>query len=93
MIAVASANKKLALALMMVITGSLNTISTKLADVTESEGIDGKKRKFNHPFFQAVGMFLGTFLLLLSFIAIMCFLFDCVQTHIFISFFASTSLF
>jgi drug/metabolite transporter (DMT)-like permease len=43
----------------MLITGSINTLATKLADVTSSEGIDGKSRDFNHPFFQALGMFMG----------------------------------
>jgi len=55
------------LALGMVVTGSLNTLSTKLADVTEAEGLDGDKTEFNHPFVQALGMFLGEFSCLLVF--------------------------
>ncbi|KAK9876116.1 hypothetical protein WA026_011234 [Henosepilachna vigintioctopunctata] len=55
------------LALMMVITGSINTLSTKWADETESVGRDGKKRPFDHPFFQASCMFLGEFLCLVVF--------------------------
>ncbi|CAH1774764.1 unnamed protein product [Owenia fusiformis] len=51
--------KQLSLALMMVVTGSINTLSTKWADRTLSKGIDGTVRHFNHPFLQAVGMFLG----------------------------------
>jgi len=43
----------------MIVTGSVNTLSTKLADVTSSKGIDGTTRDFEHPFFQALGMFLG----------------------------------
>jgi drug/metabolite transporter (DMT)-like permease len=49
----------LVLALGMLITGSLNTISTKAADnevVTDSYG---KSTNFNHPFVQAAGMFIG----------------------------------
>lgn len=42
----------------MVVTGSINTLSTKWADELESEGKDGVK-KFDHPFFQASCMFLG----------------------------------
>ncbi|KAL5014312.1 hypothetical protein ScPMuIL_008582 [Solemya velum] len=56
------------LALSMVITGSINTISTKWADVTEAVGKpEEKKHKFDHPFLQAVGMFLGEFLCLIAF--------------------------
>jgi len=55
------------LAVCMVITGSINTISTKIADDTFSEGIDGTVRKFDHPFVQAVGMFLGEFLCILAY--------------------------
>lgn len=57
----------------MLITGSLNTLTTKLADTTESEGIDGTKRDFNHPFTQALGMFFGECLCLITFrILILC---------------------
>jgi len=52
------------LALGMLFTGSVNTLVTKLADVTDSTGIDGKSNDFDHPFFQALGMFLGEFLCL-----------------------------
>jgi drug/metabolite transporter (DMT)-like permease len=55
------------LAFFMVVTGSINTISTKIADDTNSEGIDGTVRPFDHPFVQAVGMFLGEFLCILAF--------------------------
>jgi len=43
----------------MITTGSINTLATKLADVTSAEGIDGTTSTFNHPFVQALGMFLG----------------------------------
>jgi len=45
----------------MVITGTINTLSTKWADVTSAKGLDGVVQDFNHPFFQALGMFLGEF--------------------------------
>ncbi|XP_013161425.1 PREDICTED: solute carrier family 35 member F6 [Papilio xuthus] len=55
------------LALMMVITGSINTLSTKWADKLESKGSDGEIRPFNHPFLQAATMFLGEILCLVTF--------------------------
>jgi len=55
------------LALMMVITGSINTLATKWADDADSVGRDGVNRPFNHPFLQAVGMFFGEFTCLIAF--------------------------
>lgn len=55
------------LAVMMVITGSINTLSTKWADRQSAEGRDGKFHSFDHPFLQAVGMFLGEFSCLIAF--------------------------
>lgn len=55
------------LAVMMVITGSINTLSTKWADRQSAEGRDGKVHSFDHPFLQAVGMFLGEFSCLIAF--------------------------
>jgi drug/metabolite transporter (DMT)-like permease len=52
---------------MMIVTGSINTLATKWADTTPSEGRDGEVRNFNHPFLQAVGMFLGEFSCLFAF--------------------------
>lgn len=52
---------QIVLAFVMVVTGSINTLSTKWADRAEAVGIDGTKRKFDHPFLQAVGMFIGEF--------------------------------
>ncbi|XP_052865912.1 solute carrier family 35 member F6 [Anopheles cruzii] len=59
-----------ALALTMVVTGSINTLSTKWADFIQSEGSDGQVRRFVHPFVQACSMFLGEFLCLLTFKAL-----------------------
>ncbi|KAI1301310.1 Solute carrier family 35 member F6 [Halotydeus destructor] len=55
------------LAIMMVITGSINTLATKWADESKSVGRDGRLREFNHPFLQAVGMFFGEFTCLIAF--------------------------
>ncbi|KAG5890717.1 hypothetical protein JTB14_026023 [Gonioctena quinquepunctata] len=55
------------LALVMVITGSINTLSTKWADDIKSVGRDGVEKKFEHPFFQASTMFLGELSCLLVF--------------------------
>ncbi|XP_058454828.1 solute carrier family 35 member F6 [Malaya genurostris] len=55
------------LAFTLVITGSINTLSTKWADFIESESSDGQVRQFEHPFVQAWAMFLGEFLCLLTF--------------------------
>jgi drug/metabolite transporter (DMT)-like permease len=58
----------LILAVGMLITGSINTISTKLADNQNVTGLDPTTpHTFNHPFFQAVLMFLGESLCLLTF--------------------------
>lgn len=61
------------LAVMMVVTGSINTLATKWADTEYSKGVDGTVRKFDHPFLQAVGMFLGEFSCLITFKLILCY--------------------
>lgn len=58
------------LALTLVITGSINTLSTKWADNIKSESSDGQVRAFDHPFVQACSMFFGEFLCLLTFKAL-----------------------
>lgn len=55
---------------MLVFTGSINTLATKWADDSFSAGKDGTIRRFNHPFLQAVGMFLGEMSCLLAFKAL-----------------------
>ncbi|KAJ0183676.1 hypothetical protein K1T71_000099 [Dendrolimus kikuchii] len=55
------------LAVMMVITGSINSLSTKWADNLKSEGSDGQDHNFDHPFLQTLSMFLGEMLCLLVF--------------------------
>lgn len=58
---------RLGLALLLVVTGSINTLSTKWADTMEAESSDGEVRKFVHPFLQALSMFLGEILCLIAF--------------------------
>ncbi|XP_068136219.1 solute carrier family 35 member F6 [Hyperolius riggenbachi] len=51
---------QLVLAAMMLITGSINTLSAKWADNFSANGCnDLEPHQFQHPFLQAVGMFLG----------------------------------
>lgn len=57
----------LSLALLMLITGSINTLSVKWADTMKSESTDGHQRKFQHPFLQACGMFLGEMMCMVAF--------------------------
>ncbi|XP_051154615.1 solute carrier family 35 member F6-like [Leptopilina boulardi] len=55
------------LALLMVITGSFNTLSVKYADKLTSKGKDGQIRHFTHPFMQSAFMFVGEMMCLLVF--------------------------
>ncbi|XP_018425361.1 PREDICTED: solute carrier family 35 member F6 [Nanorana parkeri] len=51
---------QLILAAMMLVTGSINTLSAKWADTFSAGGCkDDPVHQFQHPFLQAVGMFLG----------------------------------
>lgn len=58
---------QLSLALVMVVTGTINTLSTKWADKLRAKSRDGVERNFDHPFFQASCMFLGEFLCFVAF--------------------------
>ncbi|CRK86921.1 CLUMA_CG000742, isoform A [Clunio marinus] len=59
------------LAILLVVTGSLNTLTTKWADKISSVGKDGgEPRTFDHPFVQACFMFFGEFMCLIVFKAI-----------------------
>lgn len=55
------------LAVLMVVTGSFNTLSVKYADQQVVEGEDGQLRHFNHPFMQSSFMFIGEMLCFLVF--------------------------
>ncbi|KAF7657722.1 hypothetical protein LDENG_00023000 [Lucifuga dentata] len=59
---------QLFLAGLMLITGSINTLSAKWADTFSAKGCYGDaEHEFSHPFLQAVGMFLGEFSCLAAF--------------------------
>ena len=52
-------NYQCILAVLMVVTGSFNTLSVKYADQQVVPGEDGQPRHFNHPFMQSSFMFVG----------------------------------
>jgi len=58
---------QLSLAVLMVVTGSINTLSTKWADQLSAKNSVGELKPFNHPFLQACTMFIGEFLCLVVF--------------------------
>nr|XP_045620292.1 solute carrier family 35 member F6-like [Procambarus clarkii]XP_045620293.1 solute carrier family 35 member F6-like [Procambarus clarkii] len=60
-------SKQLLLALVMVVTGSINTLSAKWADRIQSINRNGEKTNFNHPFFQADTMFIGEMLCMVTY--------------------------
>ncbi|XP_045116799.1 solute carrier family 35 member F6-like isoform X2 [Portunus trituberculatus] len=64
--------KQILLALMMVVTGSINTLSTKWADEIDAENSAGEVTKFVHPYFQTEGMFIGEILCMLAFYIMRC---------------------
>ncbi|XP_046741362.1 solute carrier family 35 member F6 [Diprion similis] len=61
------------LAILMVITGSLNTLSVKYADQQIVAGQDEEPRHFNHPFMQSSFMFLGEMSCMLLFKIAFCY--------------------
>ncbi|XP_033859880.1 solute carrier family 35 member F6-like [Acipenser ruthenus] len=64
---------QLLLAGMMLITGSINTLSAKWADNFSAPGCKGStEHSFSHPFLQAVGMFLGELSCLVLFHILLC---------------------
>uniref|UniRef100_F6SPB9 Solute carrier family 35 member F6 n=1 Tax=Equus caballus TaxID=9796 RepID=F6SPB9_HORSE len=64
---------QLFLAGLMLVTGSINTLSAKWADNFVAQGCGGsKEHSFQHPFLQAVGMFLGEFSCLAVFYLLRC---------------------
>ncbi|XP_061560974.1 solute carrier family 35 member F6 [Phycodurus eques] len=64
---------QLFLAGLMLITGSINTLSAKWADMFSAQGCHGDpEHAFSHPFVQAVGMFLGEFSCLGVFYILLC---------------------
>lgn len=66
--------KQIILAFLMVATGSINTLSTKWADqMTAPHKEKSDDEHFNHPFFQADGMFLGEVTCMLAFYILRCY--------------------
>ncbi|XP_067327873.1 solute carrier family 35 member F6 [Anolis sagrei] len=64
---------QLFLAGLMLVTGSINTLSAKWADKLSAVGCNGtEEHNFQHPFLQAVGMFLGEFSCLAVFHLLRC---------------------
>ncbi|XP_025723669.1 solute carrier family 35 member F6 isoform X3 [Callorhinus ursinus] len=64
---------QLFLAGLMLVTGSINTLSAKWADNFVAPGCGGiKEHSFQHPFLQAVGMFLGELSCLAAFFLLRC---------------------
>ncbi|KAI1897717.1 hypothetical protein AGOR_G00086150 [Albula goreensis] len=64
---------QLMLAAMMLITGSINTLSAKWADYFSAPGCNNSPvHTFSHPFVQAVGMFLGELSCLAVFYIALC---------------------
>uniref|UniRef100_T1IPN2 Membrane metallo-endopeptidase-like 1 n=1 Tax=Strigamia maritima TaxID=126957 RepID=T1IPN2_STRMM len=55
------------LAVLMVITGSINTLSTAIADGIAAVGIHNVKHTFDHPYVQSCGMFIGEMLCFMAF--------------------------
>eukprot|EP00076_Gallus_gallus_P039460 XP_025004998.1 solute carrier family 35 member F6 [Gallus gallus] len=64
---------QLGLAALMLLTGSINTLAAKWADNFSAAGCGGtEEHSFQHPFLQAVGMFLGEFSCLAVFYLLLC---------------------
>ncbi|XP_037076237.1 solute carrier family 35 member F6-like [Pollicipes pollicipes] len=61
---------QLFLAGLMVVTGSLNTLSTKWADTIKSVNSEGHLVHFVHPFLQACSMFVGEFSCMYAFFVV-----------------------
>merc|ERR1711970_1414653 len=59
---------KIFISILMVITGSINTLSVTGADMMEATNSNGTYVEFNHPFFQANVMMLGGMLCMLAYV-------------------------
>jgi len=60
---------KIFISVLMVFTGSINTLSVKGADMMEATNSAGEYVEFNHPFFQANVMMLGEMLCMVAYVA------------------------
>lgn len=79
-VAMAWTKYQIVLAVVLVVTGSINTLTTKWADRMTAKGSDGVERKFDHPFVQSCAMFLGEMLCLLVFEIISCIYYSRTET-------------
>lgn len=64
--------KQIIIAFVMVLTGSINTISAKWTDRITSVNRQGHEANFNHPFVQADGMFIGEMTCMAAFYILRC---------------------
>ncbi|CAL4080975.1 unnamed protein product [Meganyctiphanes norvegica] len=64
--------KQFIFAVMMVTTGSCNTLFTKWADMMKAENSVGEEEEFNHPFLQADFMFIGEMMCGMLFYMLLC---------------------
>jgi len=60
------------IAVLMVVTGSINTLAVKWANTIPARNMIGECVPFNHPFLQSVVMFLGEFMCVGAFYVSMC---------------------
>jgi len=60
---------QLTIAVVMVVTGSINTLAAKWANFLYAENSIGTEVEFNHPYLQADAMFVGEFLCMFAFLA------------------------
>jgi len=59
---------KIFISVLMVVTGSINTLAVKFTDYVRSENSEGEFVEFNHPIFQANVMMLGEMLCMLVYL-------------------------
>jgi len=59
---------KVLISVMMVVTGSINTLSVKAADYVIAKNSAGEYKEFNHPIFQANIMMMGEMLCMVAYI-------------------------
>ena len=57
-----------ALALLLLVTGTYDTLCWKWADTMTSESSDGQTRNFSHPFLQVWGMLIGEMMCMVAYI-------------------------
>lgn len=66
----AASTKAMYIGVIFLLTGSVNTLAAKWANLLKGDGGDGVMSPFKHPFLQSWGMFLGETLCLITFYAL-----------------------